>query len=261
MKTQTLKKTFVIVTVSDRVADLNILLESIICRPKFNDYDINILMQDYADKKDGIIQTERITNLFIVPERLGCNAARIMLLNKLNYDVYINLDDDMEFTDYTDFNRVIKKVCEKETGFIIINWARNEKLLMQKVPKMRDVFVKQTMIYQGGGMVYSSKIAEIIKLLPQVPSVFDESWCLTAYLNGYTNYRYLGALSVHKICTRGGMNAFFKETDYAELELTNAKYIDYVLGKNGRWCIPMDAQLNSLARETHEKNKEKRRFK
>lgn len=124
MKTQTLKKTFVIVTVSDRVADLNILLESIICRPKFNDYDINILMQDYADKKDGIIQTERITNLFIVPERLGCNAARIMLLNKLNYDVYINLDDDMEFTDYTDFNRVIKKVCEKETGFIIINWAR-----------------------------------------------------------------------------------------------------------------------------------------
>ena len=43
--------TFVIISISDRVNELNNLLESIMSFKKFNDYDINLLFQDNKNNK------------------------------------------------------------------------------------------------------------------------------------------------------------------------------------------------------------------
>ena len=67
-----MKITFVIVSVSDRVEQLNNLLESIIRQKKFDEYDINLMYQDYLGNADKIKYKERYSNIIVVPEKLGC---------------------------------------------------------------------------------------------------------------------------------------------------------------------------------------------
>lgn len=248
------RKAFVIVTVSSRVDSLNKLLctmEEYV--PDFDAWDVCVYMQDNLGVKDKV-DTSRITKLFVVDKLMGCNAARIALLKRIQYDIYCNLDDDIELTEYTHYEPAIRKCMEPGTGFVLTNWARTEDLLAKKVPLMTDKFVKQALIYQGGGMLYTDEIAALIRKLPDTPTVFDEGWPLTAYLNGYTNYRYLGSLAIHRICTKGGMNEWYKSVDYDQLPNLFTQYINYKKALNGRWHIPMDTELTELAKQTHKQN-------
>lgn len=252
-----MKKAFVIVTVADRVDRLNLLFGSMMeFLPDFSDWDICVFFQ--GDKKQAEkLNTRSITKFYYYPELLGCNAARIALLKQnemRDYDIYCNLDDDILLTKYTNYAPAIEKCLKHDTGFVLTNWGRTANIVDQKAPKMKDEFVKQALIYQGGGMLYSNKIANIVRTLPTEKTVFDEGWPLVAYLNGYTNYRYLGSLSVHEICTKGGMNGFYKNTDYSKLKLSFGDYIDYKMGKDGRWKIPMDKDLTQKAKLTHKAN-------
>jgi hypothetical protein len=247
------KTTFVIITVSERVADLNKLLDSIVTQPRFDAIDINILYQGVAEGVPLIRRRDRITNLFVYPDRLGCHGARVELLNRIRYEAYINLDDDMELTEHTFYARALAKAAEPSTGFVLTNWARTRKLMDAKVPKMKDVFVKQALVYQGGGMAYTDEVADLMRALPSIPLTFDTVWPLTAYVNGFTNYRYLGSLAVHHVCTRGGMNTFMASNPPQTL------MDDYVTYRRGKRCtgtgmdllIPMDSDLTPKAREAH----------
>ena len=250
------KKTFVIISVSDRVEQLNELIKSICAFDKFKDYDINLLFQDYLGNSGEIKYKWRYKNIFTYPKKLGCHGARVTLLREIakkgKYDAYINLDDDMILTQYTDYEKSIEKALEDSTGFVLTNWARTEKLLLDKVPKMADKFVKQIMIYQGGGMVYADKIAVIMANLSVTDAMFDDVWPLTAYINGYTNYRYLGSLAIHCICTKGGMHLYMSEE---QRPLLCEDYVNYRYCKDGKSVhIPMDSDLNEKARQLHKEN-------
>ena len=239
--------TFVIVSVSDRVEQLNNLLRTIMKFKKFDSYDICLCFQDYLKNADKIEYKDRYAFIDIVPEKLGCNGARIRLLQQINYDIYINLDDDMELTEFTDYSASIRKALEPGTGFVLTNWARNEKLLQKKIPNMKDKFVAQVMVYQGGGMVYAEKIAKLIRRLPVEKTMFDDIWCITSYINGYMNYRYLGSLALHFVCGTGGMRLFMKEENP---KLACEDYINYRHGKN-EWLIPDDSDINDYAKYLH----------
>lgn len=249
------KITFVIVSVSDRVNELNSLIESIMRFGKFDDYDINLCFQDYLGNADKIMYRERYANIFIVPEKMGCNGARIYLLRQIEgkYDFYINLDDDMELVEQTNYENAIRKAAEPGTGFVLTNWARSRNILATKIPKMCDKFIPQIMVYQGGGMVYSEKIARLIRALPIEKTMFDDIWCITSYINGYTNYRYQGSLALHFICSSGGMRLFMREENP---KLGCEEYVNYRKGKHeGEWHIPLDGDVNKFARFLHERNK------
>ncbi len=248
------RKAFVIVTVSSRVDSLNRLLETIEQHVwDYDDWDICVYMQDNLNVADRI-DTNRVTKLFVTDKLVGCNAARIALLKRIQYDIYCNLDDDIELTEYTHYDEVIRKCLEYDTGFVLTNWARTEKLLNEKVPNMSDTFVKQAMIYQGGGMMYRDEIASLVRRLPETSTVFDEGWPLTAYINGYTNYRYLGSLAIHRVCTKGGMNEWYKSVDYSKLPNLFPKYINYEQSERGEWHIPLDRNLTPLAKQMHKAN-------
>lgn len=248
-----MKVAFVIVSVSDRVNDLNHLIESIMCFRRFDDYDICLCFQDYLGNSDQIKYRDRYAYIDICHEKLGCNGARIRLLQNINYDFYVNLDDDMELVEQTDYSKAIQKANEKGIGFVLTNWARSRNILMSKIPKMEDKFIPQIMVYQGGGMVYSEKIARLIRKLPVEKTLFDDIWCITSYINGYTNYRYQGSLALHFICSSGGMRLFMREE---KPKLACKEYIDYKHGKRvNEWLIPLDKDVNSWARFLHNKNK------
>ena len=247
--------TFVVVSVSDRINELNHMVESIMQYPKFDGYDICLCYQDYLGNADMIAHKERYAKILIEPEKMGCNGARIHLLKNIKYDYYINLDDDMELVDQTDYTKAIRKAAEPYTGFVLTNWARSRTILETKIPKMEDKFVKQTMVYQGGGMVYSDKIAALIRQLPIEKTMFDDIWCITPYIHGYNNYRYLGSLALHFICSSGGMRLFMKEENP---KLAAAEYINYKKGKRpGEWLIPLDKDINDWAKFLHDKNEQR----
>lgn len=257
-----MKTTFVIISVSDRVHMLNNLIESIMADSRYDDYDINLLFQDYAGNRDQIAHQERYANIFYEDTPLGCHLARVLLLNKIRYDVYINLDDDIELGKYTNYTPAIEKALEPSTGFVLTNWARTQQQLEAKIPNMQDKFVKQILIYQGGGMIYGEKIAELMRDLPQEQYRYDDIWSLTAYINGYQNYRYLNSLAVHKTLAKGGMNKFMRSEPKP---LACAEYINYRLGKSiYKWkngtvgkdtLIGIDSDCKPIVKELHEKNK------
>lgn len=252
-----IKKTFIVISLSDRVNDLNNLITSIMKQKKFDDYDINLIYQDYLNNKEDIKYKERYTNIFYSKTKLGCHGARVTLLNLIdinNYDIFINLDDDMELVEQTDYEVSIQKAMEENVGFVLTNWARSEKLLLDKIPKMKDKFEKQVMVYQGGGMVYSRKIAQIMKELPKTHAMFDDIWCISSYVNGYDNYRYLGSLAIHRVCAKGGMRAYMKEK---QPPLLSSRFINYRYGgkNNEEVLIPNDSDINYFAKELHRSNK------
>jgi hypothetical protein len=258
-----MKVTFVIISVSDRVDQLNLLIQSIRRYSKFDSYDLSILFQDYMGNSDQISKTYGIDNMFIYPERLGCHGARIELLRRIkgkDYDYFINLDDDMEVTEQTNYQPCIEKCKDPRTGFILTNWARNRKLHDQKIPKMKEVFLKQIMVYNGGGQVYGKALASIMASMEIVKATFDNAWALTAYLQGYQNYAYKGSLAIHRICTSGGMRSFMENEEH---ELTYENLINYKTVKNPRGkgrdiCIPMDSDLKPIVRLIHKQNRIKK---
>ena len=251
-----MKKTFVIVSVSDRIEQLNSLMEGIRKDSRFDDFDICLLYQDYLGN-EHLLRKDLVTQYFSYPKRLGCNCARIMLLQKIKYDIYCNLDDDMTLMPFTNYDKPIEKLInDKSSGFILTNWARTESLYEKKVQAMSDKFVKQCFIYQGGGMLYRDDVADLIRELPLQETVFDEGWALTAYLKGYENYRYLGSVAIHSICTKGGMAQWYKDIDYTKLSLLFDDFITYRKAKDGiRYHIPIDSDLKTEAKAEHNKNR------
>ncbi len=246
-------KMFIIVSVSDRIPQLNDLVDSIIAQG-FDDYKVALYLQDYQGRVSELRNTHRYSHIFVVPEKEGCHAARVNLLRRVKADVYINLDDDMLLTEYTKYDGAIRKALERGTGFVLTNWARTRKLLEAKVPKMREAFIPQIMCYQGGGMVYSDKIADLMRALPAGKFRYDDLWPITAYINGYTNYAYKGSLAIHMICTKGGMRTFMAENNppYA-----CAKYINYRKLKDGVFAIGLDSDVNNYAKALHKANLKK----
>lgn len=248
-----MRKLFIIVSVSDRVEQLNNLVDSII-ENKFDDYGIALYLQDPENRAGEIRNGWRYSYIFTTDKKEGCHAARVHLLRRVKADVYINLDDDMLLTRYTRYDGAIAKAFERGTGFVLTNWARTEKQMLDKVPKMREKFIPQIMCYQGGGMVYTDKIAELMRGLPAEPFRYDDLWSLTSYINGYTNYAYKGSLAIHMVCTKGGMKTWMAE---AEPPYACARFINYRKIKNGVYAIGLDSDVNEYARELHKKNLKK----
>lgn len=248
-----MKKTFVIISVSDRIEQLNDLVESIVYHG-YEDYELALYFQDYLGTIGQLKRPERFSKIIVVPEKVGCHAARVNLLREIRSDIYINLDDDMLLTPYTHYEKAIEKALQPGTGFVLTNWARTAKLLAEKVPKMSDTFRPQIMCYQGGGMVYSEKIAALMRELPAKKYMFDDLWAMTAYVNGYTNYQYAGSLALHFVCTKGGMRKFMAEErpPYA-----CAEYINYRTLKNGDYAIGLDSDVNAYAKQLHKQNLKK----
>jgi hypothetical protein len=216
------KVSFLIVSVSDRVSELNKLIKTIKDDPRFNEYDLNIYFQDPLGVAGLIEHRDRIARLFVVPELMGCHGARVMLLRELagaGYESYVNLDDDMELCKHTDYEPALAFSAGAGVGFVMTNWARTWSLLEKKVPAMLSArasgtgrFKPQIMLYNGGGMVYGERVAELIRDLEPVKTAFDCAWPITSYVNGLVNYRDQGSLAVHRVCGTGGMNAFMAAT-------------------------------------------------
>lgn len=254
-----LDKVFVIISVSDRINELNGLVKTILSSEytKEKGYRIVLMYQDYLGNKDLIENKDQFDRIVVADQKLGCHGARVELLKRIKADVYINLDDDMVLGRETNYPPAIEKCLEKDIGFVLTNWGRNRAEIEKKKPKVKHEFKKQIMLYQGGGMIYSEKIAKLMRELEPIKTTFDNAWAITSYVNGYTNLRYQGSLTEHRILGAGGMQSFMAEN---VARLMNTDLLDFKRAKIQRGngldiLIPLDKDVKKKAHDLHKQNK------
>lgn len=205
---------------------------------------------------------DRITGIIWKDTRMPPWIARTNILKQFEADIWCNADDDMEWTEDTKLEPMIELLMEKDTGMISGNWARSESLLPKKVAKLEHKFIKQPIVFTGGGMLF--KREHVPLLLEDIRPWFadDAHMSLTTYLNGYTNYRYLGSLALHRIQTKGGLLTIFQTDNtlahpdprFIMLHPCSAIYKD---APNNNYFYPMSRDLTKLAHTLHQKNRER----
>lgn len=253
----------VMVTVSDRLPMLNNFLQSL--RDHQPGLPIHIHMQDYAGVVGQMVLPKGLdVTLQVTDTPIGCHAARVMALQHIDSlgiraKHYVNVDDDVTLMPTTHWGPAIAKTDEPGVGFVLTNWVRHPNLYTLAVGKMREEFIKQVFVYNGGGMAYTDEVADLMRALDPVPARYDDIWPLTAYLNGYQNYRYRGSLSVHQIMVKGGMQQYMATEPRP---LLCERWVNYrrqpgaAIGREV--AIPMDSDLKQAARDVHAKARAER---
>jgi len=246
-------KTFVLPTVKDREESLRILLSSITAHAK--NWDICICAQGY---KQGALDKEYPNaKILCFPDKQGCFGARKRILEKFEYDVYCNIDDDMELTENFCLDKAADLVLsDKWSGFISGNWARTRNQCNDKAMVMykNKPFIKQNVVHTGGGMVYSKRIVPYLLELPDNLGYEDAEMSGYIYSKGFDNYRYMHSLLVHRVVTKGGLQQWRKESEAADPMTELFKYepekkVRYK--RNNCFLEPTAASLTKKAKELH----------
>lgn len=104
------------------------------------------------------------------------------------------------------------------------------------------------------GQVFTKKIKNLlVDSLDLKPYSYD-GFSIITYLNGYTNYKYKGSLSLHKAGAKNGFSYMRKHVNESIPLLE--KYIVDPFKKQGKLTLPVrESDLTEEARMLHEKNK------
>lgn len=207
-------------------------------------------------------QSDRLAGIIWENKRMPPWIARTNILKKYRADIWCNADDDIEWTEHTHVEPILEKLQEPACGLITGNWARTESLLPKKVAAMQHKFVKQPIVFTAGGMFLRDEHVQILLRDEATPWFVDDvHMALTLYLNGFTNYRYLGSLAIHRIQTKGGLIKIY-QTDNT-LVHPDPRYLMlhpcapmYKEAPRNNFLMPMSKDLTEAAHELHNQNKE-----
>lgn len=263
-----MKKTFLIATVQDRTEGLQKLLLSSQMYRKTWAYVI--VAQSYTDEDIHWLNTlvhdlGLDANIIYVENGIGPGRAKRLGISRFKSDIWVSLDDDMEMipqkTDYESMAKIL--MSRPEIGFISANWAKTEVQANKK--ELSDKLVKQAIVYTGGGMMFRGDVAEtLLEVMPDEPWLFDNvAWSLAIYTSGYENYRYLGSVAVHRICTKGGRKRWVSQgtrvlPDRSLINVRPAFNNAREMEIGNCWCICSSSDLTDKAKELHKRNMEVR---
>lgn len=241
------KASFLIVSTGDRRASLETLLRSMDeFYPAWNRYAV---LQGYTEKISGTF-----TDVLHIPERIGPFWARAAGLSRWIHcsDVWCNLDDDMEFLEQTHFGKPMMKLADSQVGLVSCNWVKSASWL--KRAAYRDEFIRQPIVFTGGGLLYRQAVGYHILKGPYLPYLFDNiEWSLRTYTAGYDNYRYLGSITLHHAVSKGGRRGW---VSLGNRVLNNPDLIHLVpyRGLDNNYHIPSSANLTAQAHRLHKEN-------
>lgn len=259
-----MRKTFTIMTTGDRFESLKNLTNSLYGYLN-SGWDIAINFQKYKDEhfeeiKSILDKYNCKKYLFRTNEYSGTNFARLYILDRVDSDIWCNLDDDMEIIPLSNYEPIVDLLIKnKNIGIISSNWARTTDLARRK--NIKDELIKQKIVFTGGGMFYRNDVADVFRNMPRAEYLFDNPvWSIYSYVNGYDNYRFLGSVAVHRICTKGGRRTWICETG-SKKKLPPEEYITCRKAKNknksgfDEYYQCLDSDVTKYADEVHENNK------
>lgn len=246
---------FIIPSMYTRFEPLMQLLDDI--QKYYPNYLIIGCLQKFKPEEVETLKKIPNSHWIVSDELLGTSTPRILAIKKgleMGVDVFINLDDDMSLCDKTKYEPIINFIKNnKGVGLVSGNWRKSFNMI-DKIQDIKDEFVKQKIVYTGGGLLYNREIAKLMIELEGNTICDNTDWSVTSYINGYENFRYLGSFAEHRICQKDGRNLYLKENP--NYRLCDARYVTMKKEKNNRgWLIPLDKDLTPFAHELHKKNK------
>lgn len=256
-----MQKTFLIVSLNGRIDGVFRLVSSL---ARYSDWNLIIVLQQYPKEQQELIKMHceamfpKRSFVLISDSATGPHLARCMALDKYKSDVWCILDDDMFAIDLTDYDSMADIVYEnKNIGFLSGNWRKT--IGAARNVAVKKSLVKQNIVYTGGGMFFRQDVAEIIKAIPRVQYLFDNPlWSIYAYVNGYDNFRYLGSVAIHEICTVGGRRKWISENNkYKALPPAEWLRVRRGKGKAGsfdEYLICDSSDITGIAHGLHYKN-------
>ena len=255
-----MKKYLLLATVRDRIDMVEVVISSI---NKFlHGWTLVIVVQEYSKE-----EVERVGKMIecpyhIIPlqKRIGAHSAKIEGIKKIvelsGRFIVCSIDDDMEFIEQTNLEGAITLFAKRSTGFVSAGWVNHETRIPNRITK--NVFVLQKIVYTGGGMLFSNNIAELLLTVPNLDYFSDNTvWSLQAYISGYSNYRYLGSIAIHRVCKTGGRREWMHSS---EKVLPDERFIKITRGNErfkikNNYLIGTDSGVTELAKQSHQLNK------
>jgi hypothetical protein len=256
---------FLIATVNNRIDMLKSLLKSMSDQHVELDWDIIIIAQMYSEieKINLLNYINTFSQLFFarikithLKNGMGANLAKIIGLQLYEYDIYCSLDDDMIFTERFNADPILKKLEDPRVGLVSGNWAKSTNHVFSKT--LKDEFIRQPIVYTGGGLFFRKDLAKIFIEKCTEQYLFDNiEWSVNSYVSGYENYRYLGSIIVHLICSVGGRKLWVSQKNRVLPNpnlITLEKCTEVYKGLDNNYHMASSKDLTALAHKLHREN-------
>lgn len=223
---------------------------------------IALMTQNYSTSELKSIKLKDATSSIDVissNERIPPYIAKSTLLNAFPSDVYCCLDDDCVLLETVNYESPLSFIMQKDVGIVSCNWIRFNTPKMMSKKNIKDEYKKQKIVFTGGGMLFSKKVAEVIINKPKINWLFDDvQFSIDSYTAGFLNYRYLGSVIEHNIVTKGGIKTLFNQT---QMTVNDPKYISLNKSKDqyeyeNSYYMPRDSALTDYSNNLHKKNNE-----
>ena len=244
---------FILASVSTRQHLLNAFIDTA-KKSKYKDADFYLFYQQISD--DGISFDESFfKKVFKCEERMGVCYPRMFLLSAVEgYDYYIIVDDDIEFLGKEDYDTMMSFAEKMEDcGLICGEYKARRKLYEDAVPG-DNIYEKNIQFIEGGAVIKKSIRDLLLKEIPLRKLSYD-GFCITTYINGYTNYKYDGSIVLHKL-TNGKQGFVYVAKHSDEFESMFESYIKQTHYDDGYLKLPKKvSDLTDEAIELHERNR------
>lgn len=230
-------------------------MASVEATPSLADWAVYPLFQCYGDEARRWAGHPRIPQSWTSDQPISPWVGRRWIYRHTEQapDVWVAADDDIEFLpDYTDLNSAALKAVEVGVGCVSSNFARVPALLRRSRYERR--FIEQPIVNTSGGMAYGPAVVALMLEGPDTDYLFDDIEApLRAYVHGMVNYRWLGSLAIHAICTTGGLQVMYRQRamvlpDKALITLHPSRD-RHANGNN--YHIPGSRDLTTLAHAQH----------
>lgn len=250
---------------SCRPGMMEALVRSWLARPWRDDFKMLVCLHDYQpDDRSRILDMldGRLLGVMDGTRRSPYITRQYMIRAYPDVDKWIFLDDDMEFTDETDYSKPLEKIEEPGAGIVSCNWIRTDSAQLRARARYEDRFIEQATVNMSGGMVMSRAVAHEIAASPEVAWTFcDIQAALTAYLAGFKNYRYLGSILIHHIGEANGLRVTYRQQEFSP---PDPRWIKVRYRKNPNepvasgLMMPVPSDVTADAHMEHRRNREQR---
>jgi len=254
-----MKKYLIVGTTRDRKEMLTQMLQS--ANEHLSGWNIAACAQQYTkEEADKLFEQSLAKEKIVISKagRIGMHNAKMacvdaVLQKEQDEIVFCSVDDDMVFTNLTQYETAIRKCLEKGVGMVSTGWVKSETMIAKRPTK--DEFVKQSIVYTGGGLLFSRTVAGVLQALPRRDYISDNTvHSLALYIAGYENFRYRGSLAIHKILSKGGRRAW---VSLGLRELPSREYISMKQDKSSPndYLIGTSKDITEAAHQIHRRNR------
>lgn len=255
-----MRKLIVVPTIRPEL--MHTFLATMHAHPIGESWRVIAITQEYPGAAiDALCDDPLVERVIIIPHRQAVYPLRIQAMVENEADLYAICDDDIEFTDLTDWTRIERRLAvDSHAGLISGGWMRADTPAFRLRHAPNETWIRQPLVFSGGGMLLRRDAALAAASNPHVPIrpyLFDNpALAVAVYTAGFTNWRYRGTVAVHRSMSKGGIKTLYATQELSKVprELIEMRPGKKVYRTDNNWHIPESRDLTERAHQLHREN-------